>query len=110
MINFGNFYARGFILASFIAIGIGTHVHVANIFLRLTLRRRARDYFPIPELVDFSENFSFFKSFMSLITVKKRNQALNLSDLMKIVVVLMAVANHCSLLYETSIALNVTCE
>jgi hypothetical protein len=64
---------RGFVLLCISAVSIGTQAQILNTVTRYTLNVPLREYFqPLPQIVDFIEHFSLFKSIMSLLTVDKK--------------------------------------
>lgn len=56
------------------AVSIGTQAQILDTVTRYMMNVPLREYFqPLPQLVDFIQHFSLFKSFLSLLTVDKKD-------------------------------------
>ena len=89
-------------------MSLGTQAQILDTITRYLLNVPLREYFqPLPQLVDFIQHFSFFKSIMSLLTVDKNDTDLNFIELCSAVLMVGTTFVQSAFLLQPSLGLSV---
>lgn len=89
------------------AVSFGTVLHIVDTIFRLRTGQTLRQLFPAPQVIDFVENFSFFRSVMNLITIEETKSQIRASEIIKLVMIVVAIGNQAAFMIDISVGMNV---